>query len=405
MSTRFSFLLRLPVIMLIAHVYVAGRLAAGMDAPTARAGVLAGLTLSYALILAGFFKRRATGQTFGNVVAWAGFLCLGMFSWLFVLSAIRDALLLVGTVVTGVYRLVATEASLAELTALVIHEGLPWLGEFRSFSAILVPALALVATVVGFHFARRTPPVKDVEIRLPQLPAALEDFRIVQLTDMHVGPTIRRGRVERMVAAANRLDAHIVALTGDLVDGTVNELRPHVEPLSRLRAAYGVYAVTGNHEYYSGALPWIAEWRRLGMRVLCNEHVVIHHNGADILLAGINDYSAGAFDHHHASNPQEALHGAPSHAALRIMLAHQPRSATAVEASGFDLQLSGHTHGGQFWPWNHFVRLQQPFVAGLHQLGRLHIYISRGCGYWGPPLRLGAPAEITLIRLARKHPA
>jgi predicted MPP superfamily phosphohydrolase len=182
------------------------------------------------------------------------------------------------------------------------------------------------------------------------------------------------------------------------VDGSVPELRAHVAPLAELRARHGVFFVTGNHEYYSGVHGWVDELRRLGIRVLHNEHVVLHHGGAPLVLAGVPDYSGHHFDPAHRSDPAAALAGAPE-GAPRVLLAHQPRTAPAAAKAGFDLQLSGHTHGGQFWPWNHFVRLQQPFTAGLHRMGKLWVYVSRGTGYWGPPKRFGAPSEITLLRL------
>ena len=153
---------------------------------------------------------------------------------------------------------------------------------------------------------------------------------------------------------------------------------------------------SSNHEYYSGAHSWIAELRCLGLTVLMNEHVVLKQS---LVLAGVNDYSAHHFDPTHRSDPALALQGAPATHAVRILLAHQPRSAHAAADAGFDLQLSGHTHGGQFWPWNLFVPLQQPFTSGLRRLNNLWVYTSRGTGYWGPPKRFGAPSEIALLRL------
>jgi predicted MPP superfamily phosphohydrolase len=179
----------------------------------------------------------------------------------------------------------------------------------------------------------------------------------------------------------------------------VPQLAAHVAQLSRLRSRHGTYFVTGNHEYYSGAQAWTQEFQRLGMHVLMNEHVVLTHRDRQIVVAGVTDYSAHHFDPRHRSDPAAAMLGAPAGAAVRILLAHQPRSAEAAAAAGFDLQLSGHTHGGQFWPWNHFVRFQQPFTAGLNRLKNLWVYTSRGTGYWGPPKRFGAPSEITRIRL------
>jgi predicted MPP superfamily phosphohydrolase len=144
---------------------------------------------------------------------------------------------------------------------------------------------------------------------------------------------------------------------------------------------------------------WIAELARLGLRVLMNEHVVLAHGGARLVVAGVTDFSAHHFDPAQQSDPQAAIADAPADAGARLLLAHQPRTAPAAALAGFDLQLSGHTHGGQFWPWMLFVRLQQPFTAGLHRLGRMWVYISRGTGYWGPPKRFGAPSEITLVEL------
>jgi predicted MPP superfamily phosphohydrolase len=188
------------------------------------------------------------------------------------------------------------------------------------------------------------------------------------------------------------------------VDGSVADLQDHVAPVAGLKSRHGSFFVTGNHEYYSGAHAWIEELRRLGVTVLMNEHVVLQHDsdlqpeGANLVVAGVADFSAHHFDKAHRSDPVAALLGAPA-TGMRLLLAHQPRSAQAASDAGFDLQLSGHTHGGQFWPWMHFVKLQQPFTAGLHRLEKLWVYTHRGTGYWGPPKRFGAPSEITQLRL------
>jgi uncharacterized protein len=176
-------------------------------------------------------------------------------------------------------------------------------------------------------------------------------------------------------------------------------LSQHTAPLAKLTARHGAYFVTGNHEYYSGERAWTQEIRRLGLTVLKNQHVVLQHDGALLVLAGVTDIGAHHFDPAQRSDPAAALSGAPSNAGARILLAHQPSSADAAASAGFDVQISGHTHGGQFWPWNFFVRYFQPFTAGLHRLKNLWVYVSRGTGYWGPPNRLGIPSEITRIRL------
>jgi predicted MPP superfamily phosphohydrolase len=266
-------------------------------------------------------------------------------------------------------------------------------------TAMATIAMALLATLIGLFNARRRAAIVDVEVPVANLPPELHGFSIAQISDVHVGPTIKQKYVDAIVEAVNGLDADVIAVTGDVVDGSVRQLAAHVAPLSRLRARHGTYFVTGNHEYYSGAQAWTNEFERLGMRVLTNEHVVLTHRERQVVVAGVTDYSAHHFDPKHPSDPSVALLGAPASAAVKILLAHQPRSAPAAAAAGFDLQLSGHTHGGQFWPWNHFVRFQQPFTAGLNRLQDLWVYVSRGTGYWGPPKRFGAPSEITRIRL------
>jgi predicted MPP superfamily phosphohydrolase len=278
-----------------------------------------------------------------------------------------------------------------------------WTDDFDAWvrmSAQFVLALAPLVTALGFFLARRTAPVVTVEIPVAGLAPALEGFTIAQISDLHVGPTIRREYVERVVERVNRIGADMVAITGDIVDGSVAELASHTEPLGGLTSRHGTYVVTGNHEYYSGAHSWIRELRRLGAHVLLNEHVVLEHHGARVTIAGVTDYSAHHFDRSHASDPHGAAAGAPE-GVVKILLAHQPRSGARAADAGYQLQLSGHTHGGQFWPWNFFVRLQQPFTAGLERIGQMWIYISRGTGYWGPPQRFGAPSEITRIRLVK----
>ena len=303
-------------------------------------------------------------------------LTLGFFSWLLVLTLGRDLTLLA----TGL--------------ALSPQAHATW----ERVSALGVMALVPAITLVGFAMARRTARVLDVDVPVTGLPAALEGFTIAQISDIHVGPTIKRPFVERIVERVNEMGADMVAITGDLVDGSVQELASHTEPLAGLRSRHGTYVVTGNHEYYSGAPSWIRELHRLGARVLLNEHVVLQHDGAALTVAGVTDFSAHHFDASHRSDPHRAAEGAPS-GAVKVLLAHQPRSAAHAAAAGFDLQLSGHTHGGQFWPWNLFVPLQQPFTAGLNRVDRMWVYINRGTGYWGPPMRFGIPSEITRIRL------
>jgi predicted MPP superfamily phosphohydrolase len=248
--------------------------------------------------------------------------------------------------------------------------------------------------------------VKNVEVELARLPKSMAGTTVVQLSDIHVGSTIQREYIERVVHTANALNADLIVITGDLVDGSVEQLREHVAPLADLRAKYGVFFVTGNHDYYSGAAAWCAEIERLGIRVLRNERVSIGAGDASFDLAGVDDYSAGRFGRGHGPDLEKALAGRDSSREV-ILLAHQPRQIFEAERKGVGLMLSGHTHGGQIFPWNFFVRLQQPVVAGLARFGESQVYVSCGTGYWGPPMRLGAPAEVTKIVLqpATRKPA
>ena len=229
---------------------------------------------------------------------------------------------------------------------------------------------------------RRTAAVKRVSIPVAGLPAGADGLTIVQLSDIHVGPTIKRPYVERIVRAVNALDADLVVVTGDVVDGSVKRLRDHTAPLGRMQSRHGSFLVTGNHEYYAGAHAWIDEFRRIGITVLLNEHVLIEHDGAHAVLAGVTDFTAGGFDPAHRSDPVQALAGRRATSARRSC-SRTSRAARAANRAGFTVQLSGHTHGGQFLPWPPFVRLQQPVIGGLSRFGDLWLYTSRGTGYWG----------------------
>ncbi|MBX3620337.1 MAG: metallophosphoesterase [Rhizobacter sp.] len=365
--------LPLTFIVALLHLYIGWRIVPQLGAAWGWAMALL-LVASVVLMPLGFMARRMRRRGVSDVVAWAGLICMGLFSSLFVLTLLRDVVL---------------------LASVVVGQG----ANIAVGTAEAVPMVAGFVTLWGFVNARRRAAVVSVEVPITGLPPALQGFTIAQISDIHVGPTIKAPYLRAIVDKVNELDADMVAVTGDLVDGSVRDLAMHVAPLADLRSRHGTFFVTGNHEYYSGAHAWIAELRRLGIRVLLNEHIVLQHGTAPLVLAGVADYGAHLFDPSHRSDPQAAVAGAPADAPVRVLLAHQPRSADAAERAGFQLQLSGHTHGGQFFPWNFFVPLQQPFTAGLHRLRRLWVYTSRGTGYWGPPKRLGAPSEITRLTL------
>jgi hypothetical protein len=364
-------------ILALLHAYIGWRLVPDLGAAPLRIAGAAVVIGSFAMMLLAILARGRLPRLQAARLAGPGLFMAGFTSSLLVFTLLRDLLLLVGA-----------------LTLSPAHEY-----TLRSVTAMSVVVLAVIATAVGFAAARRRARIVNVDVPIRNLPAALHGFSIAQISDVHVGHAIRREYVDAIVDAVNGLRPDLIAVTGDIVDGSVGELGSHTAPLARLSSRHGTFLVTGNHEYYAGAGPWIAEFRRLGLNVLLNEHAVLTHDGAPLVIAGVTDFSSHHFNPQQRSDPAAALAGAPSNAGARILLAHQPRSASAAARAGYDLQLSGHTHGGQFWPWNLFVRFQQPFTAGLHKLNQLWVYVSRGTGYWGPPNRFGAPSEITRLRL------
>lgn len=265
--------------------------------------------------------------------------------------------------------------------------------------ALLTLGLATAGTtVIGVSQAMAGPLIRTKDIPMKGLPAGFDGFRIAQISDLHVGPIIGRAYVENVVAMTMGLKADLIALTGDFIDGTLHQLQDDVAPLGNLSAPHGVFFVTGNHEYYWGAERWIEEFRALGATPLCNEHRVLRREGDAIVLAGITDLSAGRFDDSQMADVNKALVGAPE-GVPKILLAHQPNAYEMASAAGVDLQLSGHTHAGQYFPFSLLIGLFQRYYKGLNRHEGLWIYVNRGTGFWGPPLRTTIPSEITLLTL------
>jgi hypothetical protein len=263
-----------------------------------------------------------------------------------------------------------------------------------SFAAMMLgTGTAGLALVEGRRFR-----VKRVEVPLARLPQSLDGMTIVQLSDVHVGPTLGREFMRDVVRTVNQLAPDLVAITGDLVDGSVERLGPAVSELASLRSRFGTFFVTGNHEYYSGAAEWCQELDSLGVRVLRNERVEIGTGNDTFDLAGVDDLQGSRFGDGHGMDLARALTGRDPSREV-VLLAHQPRVVNEARQHGVGLQLSGHTHGGQMWPFSWLVKLQQPVVSGLERIGETWVYVSNGTGYWGPPMRFGAPAEVTQIVL------
>jgi predicted MPP superfamily phosphohydrolase len=381
------------VLWAVLHAYVAWRVVAPLAVRGARRKWL------YALFVPGvlavpplFLAADLFTPDAAYVYRWIVWTYAGLFSTFFALSVARDLALFV---LRRWHSLQARRAGESPSS-----QG----NERRRFllkaSNGALGAVSAALTVYGVREARKLPEVVEVEIPIKDLPRALQGYHIVQLSDMHVGETIDKDFILPIVEAVTSLAPDLVVLTGDLVDGSVDNLRADVSPLAYLRARDGVLCVTGNHEYYSGVEAWCQHYRELGMTVLNNAHTLVQREDARLLIAGVTDAREGRKHSGHLSDPEQALRGAPKHD-VRILLAHQPRSAAAAHKLGYALQLSGHTHGGQFFPWNLLVGLVQPISQGLEKVGNMWVYVNRGTCYWGPPVRSFVPAEITSLKLVR----
>lgn len=328
-----------------------------------------------------------------DIAAWVGYLSFGFFTLLFALLVAKDLGYLV---VAGVGKLIALAGQTSGDAAVD-----PQRRQLLT-NSLNLGVLGVTGALIGYgmYQAMRRPKVVELEVPIRNLPREFDGFRIVQITDLHVSHTIKRPFVQTVVDMVNELKPDLVALTGDLVDGSVKQLRNDVAPLADLKAPHGMYFITGNHEYYSGVQQWLDETARLGFDVLMNEHRLLERGEARLILAGVTDYSGGGFAKEHFSDPHKALAGAPDNLA-KILLAHQPKNIFEAAKAGYDYVISGHTHGGQYFPYHFLAAMAQPYISGLHDHGDTKIYVSRGTGYWGPQIRIGAPSEITVHRLVR----
>ncbi|MEV5613535.1 metallophosphoesterase [Streptomyces sp. NPDC052225] len=355
---------------------------------------VAGPVLMFAAVAA---ERAEAPFPLQQVLAWPGFLWMA-FSIYLVIA------LLVGEVVRPLLRRVmerTAEAVPVAEPAEAPEASAPAPAPTRRLVlARTVGAAATVAAVGvvgnGAYGVLRGPKVKRVTVPLAKLPRSAHGFRIAVVSDIHLGPVLGRGFAERVVDTINATQPDLIAVVGDLVDGTVEDLAPAVAPLARLRARHGTFFVTGNHEYFSGADPWVEHVRELGLRPLENARVEL---GA-FDLAGVNDITGENYDE--GPDYGKAL-GDRDRSRAAVLLAHQPVMIHEAVKHGVDLQLSGHTHGGQLWPGNFIADAANPTLAGLERYGDTQLYVSRGAGAWGPPVRVGGPSDITVVELASKQ--
>jgi predicted MPP superfamily phosphohydrolase len=359
-------------ILLAGYAYIAARLT---STAFVRLALAAPFVMVWILPVVYWFGDRDRRGWVHDWVQALSFVCMGWLSFLLVLTVGRDVLLL-------------ATATLPALHTRLADAGTAW-----------VPLVALAAVGVGALPVLRGPYVRRVDIPVEGLAPDLDGFRIVQISDLHVSPRTTRAYDQRIADMTKELAPDLIALTGDIVDGSVRRLAPRVAPLEALTSGDRAFFVLGNHDYYSGAAPWTAHFEAMGFRVLRNAHVTVARGAARLLIGGVIDFAARMSDPDARPRPDLAADG-DARPAFRLLLAHNPKIAPLAEQSGFDLQLSGHTHAGQFFPWTFVIHLVHgPHAAGLSRRGRMRVYTNAGTGTWGPPVRLGTRPELTLLRL------
>jgi uncharacterized protein len=394
------FIVGLSVVLGLMHLYLWKRLIKDTTRPGRTRWILTAALIALAtLLIAALIVPRVVGLTDSGWFAWPGYIWFGLAAYLFltllVLEPVRFAVLgWIKRKPAKTTTTITTDPPAEEPT------GPPTLNRrvfLARVSAVAAGAASVSLVGVGASNALGPPDLLRVPVRLRKLDPAFNGFRIAVVSDIHLGPLSGRAHTERIVEMINESAPDLVAIVGDVVDGSVDELGPAVEPLRDLDSREGTFFVTGNHEYFvEDPFSWLRELERLGVQPLRNENTAIRRGTAAFNLAGVNDVSGES--HSEAPDFDRALSGLnPSRPT--ILLAHQPILVEEAAARAVDLQLSGHTHGGQVWPFHYVVRLAQPSLAGLTTVDNTQLYVTRGAGFWGPPVRIGAPPDITVLTL------
>jgi predicted MPP superfamily phosphohydrolase len=396
------FIVVLGVVLGLMHLYVWKRLIRDTTAPGARRRVATLALVALAVLLvATLILPRVTGTPESPWLAWPGYLWFGLIAYLFLTLLVTEPIRL--ALWRWARRSPEPEPDQPATPAPTTPDpATPKAAVNRRVFIARTAALAAGAASVGLvgygaATALGPPNVLTVPVRLRRLDPAFDGFRMAVVSDVHLGPLAGRGHTERIVRMINEQEPDLVAIVGDLVDGTVEELGRAAEPLRDLQSREGTFFVTGNHEYFvDDTGSWLRELDRLGVQTLRNDNTAIRRGAAAFDLAGVNDV-VGA-ERGDGPDFDRALDGLDE-SRPTILLAHQPIQVTEASSRGVDLQLSGHTHGGQMWPFHYAVDMVQPALAGLSTVGDTQLYVTRGAGFWGPPVRVGAPPDITVMTL------
>jgi predicted MPP superfamily phosphohydrolase len=387
------FIVGLSAVLGLIHLYLWKRLVKDTTRPGRTRWILTAILIALVMLLvATLMGPRLLGLAESGWYVWPGYLWFGLAVYLFLILVVLEPVRFAWQRFSK-----RTPPPAPDEQEPVAAPALNRRVFIARASAVAAGAASVGLVGVGAATALGPPDLLQVPVRLRKLDPAFNGFRIAVVSDIHLGPLTGRAHAERIVGMINDSAPDLVAIVGDLVDGTVEELGPAAEPLRDLHSREGTFFVTGNHEYFvDDPLSWLRELERLGVQPLRNENTAIRRGAAAFDLAGVNDIAGE--EHSDAPDFDRALSGRDS-SRPTILLAHQPVQVTEAAARGVDLQLSGHTHGGQMWPFHYIVRAAQPSLAGLSTVNDTQLYVTRGAGFWGPPVRIGAPPDITVLSL------
>jgi predicted MPP superfamily phosphohydrolase len=396
------FIVGLSAVLGLMHLYLWKRLVKDTTRPGRTRWILTAVLIALVtLLIVTLILPRVIGLSESGWFAWPGYIWFGLAAYLFLtLLVLEPVRLALRGWVKRKSPGTTTAATTTNPPAGEEPTASPALNRrvfLARVSAVAAGAASVGLVGTGISSALGPPDLLQVPVRLRKLDPAFNGFRIAVVSDVHLGPLTGRAHTERIVGMINETAPDLVAIVGDFVYGTVEELGPAAEPLKDLVSREGTFFVTGNHEYFvEDPFSWLRELERLGVQPLRNENTAIRRGTAAFDLAGVNDVSGES--HSDAPDFDRALTGLDS-SRPTVLLAHQPILVEEAAARGVDLQLSGHTHGGQMWPFHYVVRLAQPSLAGLSTVDNTQLYVTRGAGFWGPPVRIGAPPDITVLSL------